>query len=1274
MPASSAEGISGIAAALETNFKQQQHRLKDEGNNQALSTNSESNSHEDGTSDSWVDQILGNDLFTKRVEYVNQKETVFNGRLGSAKLMHLKKEDMSVACKNGGTSDMAAPKSCAKMNGTSGKVEDELEEPRVVLYKKEKVKLGWVHPPTHRAGMSNLGNTCYLNSSLQALFHIPAFGNWLLEESESHLHQCSQNGMNASFCSLCAMIKTLRLSRQPSQNVIRPHLIASKLKCIGKMLILGRQEDAHEFIKLLLDHMERSYLIYRRATKLDHLSRQTTPLNQIFGGYLRQQVSCPACHYVSTTFSHFQDLVLDIRTSSSLDQALEYYFRKETLDAANCYKCERCKKKVPATKRSLIERPPNVLLIQLKRFTFNGCKIGKHINIQRYLDLSRFVNGCHVKGKSSSSSSNGCAVNGSEGVSAGGEKQPYTYRLVSMVVHLGGSQHGGHYIACAEGANRTMYEFDDCSVRAVGVQSVLLRNPYILFYELVKRSPDPCRGKEFSLVRSASDKMDVSSSSNFFPALNRSSSVGKMAAAAKSTPLNNGSVDLGEVVVRPKPAQPSPTAGLPPPKQRERITFDLKSSAKCTAPTTSSRPKMIIRTNVPLLNSPKVISQTAVAASLSSAKISSGSASKLSSTGYLLSVQKKSLASNTGNAVVNGSLKSTSLVPYVDDSDASDTESGDSRFRLSNFDGNAEAAGKPDSPSSSTDTKTACPTISSGVIQRCQQAPVASVDGGVRSSPTDHVQGNSNSCDSSVSVDINKSSGSTSIEDRRKSKGDLQELEVKCKTEVPQVTSSSTASHKTSDGWLVSDSSDDSSNASQSSASSRSDRTKFVVTEKSKQVSKEQKKKKKEMSVSNGWKVTKRKEDRVSSSTNSNSHVNSNIKEECDSTDHVSDKSGKSVKGLLSYIPCLSGVQTSTESSPYNDHRSNGNAEKTLVDDSEPTVVSKKSVPSQSSFKSLVKNSLCNGNGRAFQSSLPDPSDKRNGVHVESSSKQNGNFKSNIEEVNSFADTNGHGDSADVQLETCLQKEAPPTSKLAWDRHSKGNLAYSLSSHKNKTSVNDEQQNGVPRQFSNVIWNINGERMIESDRTLHTLQSSSSLVFGTKVSTWEGGDSELDAQQCRDVHTALRKTEDERYDEDIDAARQKKRKNYHDQQEAHQKKLRFDSYVRNGSDKCSSDPAGPSNPNLVTLGDGKNSVNRGWSGGGGGGGGGQYGRNKHRHGGFVSGRGNGGGGGRGYRGGGWGSGGRGSYNGDRRGGGGRPWRGGGGKQRWNGAGVFNHRR
>lgn len=41
---------------------------------------------------------------------------------------------------------------------------------------------------------------------------------------------------------------------------------------------------------------------------------------------------------------------------------------------------------------------------------------------------------------------------------------PYQYRLTSMVIHIGGSQHGGHYTAVAESSSGTMFEFDDSSV------------------------------------------------------------------------------------------------------------------------------------------------------------------------------------------------------------------------------------------------------------------------------------------------------------------------------------------------------------------------------------------------------------------------------------------------------------------------------------------------------------------------------------------------------------------------------------------------------------------------------------------------------------------------------------------------------------------------------------------------------------------------------------------------------------------------------------------
>ena len=60
--------------------------------------------------------------------------------------------------------------------------------------------------------------------------------------------------------------------------------------------------------------MQESYLISNNIPKdIDNYSKETTPFNQIFGGYMRQDVTCLRCKYVSTTFQHFMDLLLDIR-------------------------------------------------------------------------------------------------------------------------------------------------------------------------------------------------------------------------------------------------------------------------------------------------------------------------------------------------------------------------------------------------------------------------------------------------------------------------------------------------------------------------------------------------------------------------------------------------------------------------------------------------------------------------------------------------------------------------------------------------------------------------------------------------------------------------------------------------------------------------------------------------------------------------------------------------------------------------------------------------
>lgn len=335
-----------------------------------------------------------------------------------------------------------------------------LPAPKRVLYPPDAIQLGWRGNVPVGSGLANMGNTCYLNSTLQALFHIPSFVNWLLND-KVHTAKCEKmNGMTHTECLICAMANTLQYSQRHSGSSVKPTQIYSKLNLICKHLVHGHQEDAHEFLRYLIESMERSYLRIVQASNLDSYSKETTPLNQIFGGYLRTEVTCLECNHVSTTFQHFQDLLIDIRQISNINEGLDAYFSRERLDGEEAYKCEQCHKRVAATKKFSLEKPPNVLCVQLKRFGNMGGKNSKSITIHHTLDLTRF----HYNSAS------------------GGKK--LRYRLVSLVSHIGSSSSCGHYTAIGQTSGGQFYHFDDSSVRSMSINAASISNAYIIMYEM----------------------------------------------------------------------------------------------------------------------------------------------------------------------------------------------------------------------------------------------------------------------------------------------------------------------------------------------------------------------------------------------------------------------------------------------------------------------------------------------------------------------------------------------------------------------------------------------------------------------------------------------------------------------------------------------------------------------------------------------------------------------------------------------------------------------
>jgi len=361
------------------------------------------------------------------------------------------------------------------------------------LFSKDKIQIGWNHGGNSRnwssgCGFNNIGNTCYLNSALQAFFHVPALAQWLISDRDHREKSPCKGKVVTIFliklslhliltyfyllvdnqqCIICAMSNTLLSTQRPNINSFTPSNITNRLSHICKHLTLGRQEDAHEFLRYLIEKMEKAFLLrYRNESfykDIDQYSKETTPLNQILGGYLRSTVTCFSCHHESVTFQHFQDLPLDISRVGTLSEAIQGYFSKENLEECG-YKCESCKKRVSASKRFSLERAPAVLCIQLKRFTAMGGKLSKHISISEKLNLQKYLS------------------------KASDLNQNSLYRFVSMVTHLGGSSSGGHYTAVGMGPNGNFYHFDDSRVSPISIESALRGNAYVLFYELVHSS------------------------------------------------------------------------------------------------------------------------------------------------------------------------------------------------------------------------------------------------------------------------------------------------------------------------------------------------------------------------------------------------------------------------------------------------------------------------------------------------------------------------------------------------------------------------------------------------------------------------------------------------------------------------------------------------------------------------------------------------------------------------------------------------------------------
>ncbi|KAJ0260330.1 Ubiquitin carboxyl-terminal hydrolase 19 [Hirschfeldia incana] len=342
----------------------------------------------------------------------------------------------------------------------------------------------WDKPGLAPCGLTNCGNSCFANVVLQCLSWTRPLVAYLLERG--HKRECRRN----DWCFLCEFethLERANISRFP----FSPMNIISRIPNIGGNLGYGRQEDAHELMRFVIDMMQSVCLDEFGGEKVvPPRAQETTLIQYIFGGLLQSQVQCTVCSNVSDQYENMMDLTVEIHGDAvSLEECLDQFTAKEWLQGDNLYKCDRCNDYVKACKRLSVRSAPNILTVALKRFQGGRFgKLNKRISFPETFDLGPYMSCC------------------------GGEGSD-VYKLYAVIVHLDmlNASFFGHYICYVKDFRGDWYRIDDSEVEKVELEDVLSQRAYMLLYSRVQARPSSLRPEEVEEEKKT-DTLDTESS------------------------------------------------------------------------------------------------------------------------------------------------------------------------------------------------------------------------------------------------------------------------------------------------------------------------------------------------------------------------------------------------------------------------------------------------------------------------------------------------------------------------------------------------------------------------------------------------------------------------------------------------------------------------------------------------------------------------------------------------------------------------------------------